>query len=207
MTLDAKEALGDRLGLATVFYELGNVAQLLQRFDLADEWYLRALKDFEALEHTRGVALTTYQLGNVSVLRRDLDGAMGFYRNSLTMFETIRDWHHTAQACFALGRLDKQRGDLSSAKQWYLRSLQAHHSMGDQDWRGRATLLLELGSIAAANGEYDASHGWFTMCLTISEDHQEWQDAVRAYSWLGRLAERSRRRGRTDYQRHRNHRQ
>jgi tetratricopeptide (TPR) repeat protein len=88
-SLEIKEALGDRPGLASSCHQLGMVAQDRGDLAAAEGWYRKSLEISEALGDRPGLARIYHQLGTVAQDRGDLAAAEGWYRKSLEIKEAL----------------------------------------------------------------------------------------------------------------------
>ena len=75
-SLEIKEALGDRPGLASSYHQLGMVAQDRGDLAAAERWYRQSLEISEALCNRPVLALTYAQLGLLSEARGDPAAAL-----------------------------------------------------------------------------------------------------------------------------------
>jgi tetratricopeptide (TPR) repeat protein len=121
-SLTTFEALGDRPGLATVYHQLGRVAQHRGELAAAEQWYQKSLEIKEALgEQRRGLAATYGQLGLLAERRGDLAAALDWVVRCVALFEEFphpaawvrRAAHWQGRAAFAACCFRPAHGDVS----------------------------------------------------------------------------------------------
>jgi tetratricopeptide (TPR) repeat protein len=74
-----------RLGIANLYHQLGNAAQVEGRLDEAEGWYRQSLAISEELDNRPGMASTYHQLGMAAQDRGRLDEAESWYRKALAI--------------------------------------------------------------------------------------------------------------------------
>ncbi|MDI6810818.1 MAG: tetratricopeptide repeat protein [archaeon] len=131
LNLEVKRAATDEQGApllgaealcASLWHNLGMIAQERRDFDEAEEWYRKSLALKEKLKDEHGQARTLHQLGMIAEERRDFDEAEEWYRKSLEIEEKLKDEHGQARTLHQLGRIAEERRDFDEAERLYLRA-------------------------------------------------------------------------------------
>lgn len=116
-SLDIKEELGDRPGLASAYHELGVLVQSQGRLDEAEEWCHRSLAIKEEHNNRPGQALTYAQLGLLAEDRFQPVQALAWNVRSVTLFAEFPS-PLTAAGATALARLTRQLGLPALEETW-----------------------------------------------------------------------------------------
>jgi tetratricopeptide (TPR) repeat protein len=187
-SLQIKEELGYRAGMANSFGQLGNLA--LDRSDYAQalDWYNKALTAFEELGNHAGMAGSYHQLGIVSQARGDYAQALDWYKKSLQIEEELGNRAEMASSYHQLGNVSYLRGDYAEALDWYKESLQINEELGDR--AGMASSFGQLGLLARDRGDYGEAQMWSRKALSICEELGDQAGIARAISQLGVLSTR-----------------
>ena len=174
--------------LATLYHELGMVAQ--QRWDLssAENWYNKSLEINEALGNGPGTAVSYYQLGIVSQRRGNLSDSENWCKKALKINETLGHKPGLALNYAQLGRVAMDRGDFSSAENWYKKSLGIRKALGHK--RGMAESYNNLGILAEHRGDSAGAESCHKKALEIYEALGYRHGMAASYHQLGNVAER-----------------
>ncbi len=121
-SLQIKEELGNRSGMASTYHQLGMVAKDRGDSDQALEWYKRSLQINEELGNRAGMA-TYGQLGRMAQDRGDSDQALEWYKRSLQISEELGNRSGMASTISQLGVLATTQGRPEEALPLNLRSL------------------------------------------------------------------------------------
>jgi tetratricopeptide (TPR) repeat protein len=186
-SLEIKEALGNRLGLALTHHQLGIVAQSRGDLTAAEAWYRKELEIEEALGNRPHMAATYHQLGMVAQDRGDLAAAEVRYRKSLEITEALGNRLGMASSYHQLGMVAQQRGDLAAAEAWYRKSLEIAEALGNRP--GMAIIYHQLGILAQLRGDLAAAEAWYHKSLEIEEALGNRLGVAGSYHQLGLLAQ------------------
>jgi tetratricopeptide (TPR) repeat protein len=107
---------------ASLWHNLGMIAQKRQEFDEAEHWYRKSLAINEMLKNEYGQASTLHQLGIVAEERQEFDEAEHWYRKSLALKEKLKDEYGQAQTLHQLGRIAAERRQFDEAERLYVRA-------------------------------------------------------------------------------------
>ncbi|WP_321339464.1 tetratricopeptide repeat protein [uncultured Cohaesibacter sp.] len=129
-SLEIREALGNRPGMASSYHQLGRVAQDRGNLDTAETWYKKSLEIREALGNRPGMASSYHQLGIVAQHGGDLDAAETWYKKALDINETLGNRPGMASSYGQLGLLAEKRGDPHAAFCWIIRCISLFDQFG-----------------------------------------------------------------------------
>ncbi|HEX4806105.1 MAG TPA: tetratricopeptide repeat protein, partial [Conexibacter sp.] len=187
--LEAQPRSDDReRHLATTYHQLGVVAALRSRLDLAERWHRRALAISEQRGDRAAIAAAYQDLGITALKQREFDAADAWLRKALALGEEIHDQPSIANTCHHLGILAEMRRDLAAAKAWYVRSLAISEALGDR--KGMSSAYHQLGVLAYDSRDLDEAEAWFTKALVIKERSADVGGMASSYHQLGMVAER-----------------
>jgi tetratricopeptide (TPR) repeat protein len=173
--------------LASIYLQVGRVAQDRGRLDEAADWYTRSLAISEELDDRPTMAGTYHQLGRVAQDRGRLDEAEDWYIRSLAIREELGSRAGLAGTYHQRGMAAQQRGRLDEAEDWYTRSLAISEELDDQPTM--AATYHMLGTLAHWRGRLDEAEDWYTRSLAIKEEHGDLAGMASSYGQLGLLAE------------------
>jgi tetratricopeptide (TPR) repeat protein len=173
--------------LATIYHQLGMVAQDRGNWDEAEQWYQQCLAILEELGDRPGMASSYHQLGMVAQLRGNWDEAERWYQKSLAMKEELGNRPGTANSYHQLGMVAQLRGNWDEAERWYGQSLTIREELGNRP--GMADSYHQLGVVAQLRGNWDEAERWYGQSLTILEELGNRPGMAMSYGRRGLLAE------------------
>lgn len=171
---------------ASVYHQLGRVAEERRDFNAANHWYHKSLLIKERQGNERGLALTFHQLGRVAQERRDFDAAERWYLKSLVIKELQRDERGAAITYHQLGVVAEEQRDLEAAEQWYLKSVDIDERQGNQ--HGAAVTYHHLGTVAHRREDFDGAERWYLKSITVTEKLGSEHEAALTYHQLSMIA-------------------
>jgi tetratricopeptide (TPR) repeat protein len=124
------ENLGNRANIATVYHQLGIVAENRGEYDIAEQRYQDSLAITEDIGDQFSVAVTHRQLGTLAYRRDDYDTAEQRYGAALTIFEEIGDRAGTASTLSQLGSMRTAQGRPADAVGYQVQALAFRAELG-----------------------------------------------------------------------------
>ncbi len=159
------EQLDDRMGIATTYHKLGDVALALSKFAEANENFQKGLVLFTTLNYAPGIARGLNSLGHVAYEMGDQEKAKALFQESLKISREIGgQWGMagTLTNTSSSAPLSEQaRKNLETALIQYRES-------GDQ--QGVADALHRLGAIAQETGDYIEARQLYLKSLAIRKN-------------------------------------
>jgi len=108
--------------IAVGYHQLGMIAQERQQFDVAEEWYRKALKIFEKLGLERYAAGDYHQLGTLAQEQQQFDEAEQWYRKALEIYDKIGHPPLKVNTLAVFGVLRFQQGRLHESVAWFAKA-------------------------------------------------------------------------------------
>ncbi len=105
MSLENKEPLGDELGAARTYHQLGIIAEAQRDFSQAEQWYKKSLEISERQRNEHGAASTYHQLGMIAQEQGDPLKAAGLMTQAGETLMRFDDTHSTEIARQGVQRL------------------------------------------------------------------------------------------------------
>lgn len=143
--------------IAAAYQSLGNVYLELKQYDAAEQYYLKANKEFEKIPEA-GIFysnITNVFLGEVYYFKGKLNKADSLLSKTLLFFEKIADKRTVAEIHNYLGLINLAKGNLESAEVYFKNALQfqkenLHHLEAAQSALQLGELYLKKGKPAEA---------------------------------------------------------
>ncbi len=165
VALEKSQSEAAKDNLATIYHQLGIVAQKRGDLDAAEERYKKSLAITEALGNRPDLATTYHQLGMVAEDRGDLAAAENWTQKSLEIKVTFDDGPGLATSYGQLGRLAHKRGDLDAAEKWTRKALEINEASGNRP--GLAYSYGFQGLLAEERGQKTEALGWIVRCICL----------------------------------------
>jgi predicted ATPase/DNA-binding SARP family transcriptional activator/uncharacterized protein HemY len=121
-------------------------------FDLAEQQFLDALRNYQKVNDIYGEANVLSALGGLYNIIGKWDESQACLEKSVSIFTTHKDTHGLCSALTNLGNVYYLRGDLENARRYYLEVVPLCQQIGDLNSQG--IILSNLGAIASEKGEY-----------------------------------------------------
>ena len=173
--------------IAVCYHQLGIIAEERQRFDVAEQWYRKALEIRERLGLERDAATDYHQLGMIAQERQQFDVAEQWYRKALEIYERLSMERDAAYEYHQLGIIAQERQQFDVAEQWYRKALEIRERLDME--RDAADDYHQLGMIAQERLHLDEAEQWYRKALEIFERLNLEIDAAYDYHQLGMIAQ------------------
>jgi tetratricopeptide (TPR) repeat protein/predicted amidohydrolase len=168
LSLGIMEELGDSLGMANVFNNLGLVYWSKGDLERAIEYHLRSLVINEEIGNKRNMAASLNNLGNVYCMKGKLDEALEVYKRSLAIKTEFDLKQQIASTLVNIGSVYQMKGELGPALDYYQRSLVISEELGIKPDIALAT--NNSGEIHMLRGELSQALEHFQRCLELYEE-------------------------------------
>jgi tetratricopeptide (TPR) repeat protein len=168
IALEKSQSEAAKTNLATIYHQLGIVAQKHADLDAAETRYKKSLEITEALGNRADLAATYHQLGMVAEDRGDLDAAEDWTQKSLEIKVAFDDRPGLTTSYGQLGRLAQKRGDLDAAENWNKKSVEVNEAFGNRP--GLAYAYGNLGALAEKRGHKTKALEWAVRCVSLFDE-------------------------------------
>ncbi|OYD94796.1 hypothetical protein CDG76_15535 [Nostoc sp. 'Peltigera membranacea cyanobiont' 210A] len=176
--------------IAVAYHQLGMVAEKQRHFDVAVDYYHKALKIYEDAGDLYSAAKDYHQLGMVAQEQRQFDVAVDYYLKALKIFEDAGDLYSAAKDYHQLGNVTYEQRQFNVAVDYYLKALKIYEDAGDL--YNAAGDYHQLGMVAEEQRQFDVAVDYYHKALKIYEDAGDLYNAAGGYHQLGRVAEEQR---------------
>jgi tetratricopeptide (TPR) repeat protein len=173
--------------VATIYHNLGVIAQDRGRMDEAQDCYRKSLAIVDALDDKPGRASAYLQLGKFAQDRWDLEEAEKWYRKSLALDEELRNKPRLAATYHQLGEIARFRERPDEAESWYLRSMNIEEQLENKP--GLAESYGAIGGLAMSQGRLEEAEDWYRRSLTVSEEIGNKPGIAHTYRLIGMVAQ------------------
>ena len=134
---------------------LGNIAVMINDYELADDLLHKALAGEKLLGRKDGIAVNLANLGNVKEKKGELDSAWYYYRQSLKGHEACGNQQGVALCHNDFGRLYEQSNQLDKALSEYRTAIQLLEKI-DDEWH-RQESALDIVRIFIKKGDLESA--------------------------------------------------
>ncbi|HRD68441.1 MAG TPA: tetratricopeptide repeat protein, partial [Candidatus Competibacter sp.] len=172
----------DEDSAAKTYLELGNVALKQEKFEVAEDWYQKALKIKEKRSTEYDVAKVYSQLGTVALRQGKVKEAEDWYQKALAIFEKSSYEDEKATIYNQLGNFAADRAlaqsDNAVAKKWYLKAkkwyLKALNIKENRSGNQHSTALTygNLGVLEGRQNNFVESGRWLVRAI-VGFTHQQ----------------------------------
>jgi len=175
---------GDHAAEARALTNLATIAAMQGDYQKALSRYEGSVPIFRDGQDTPNAATALYNIGITKLNLGNDEEAQPFLEESLQLWRSIGFELGIAMALTNLATIMRQRGDLERAKMVMEES--ASHLLESGDRSYRAQMLLEMGAIEEAFGNYLAALGHFREALQLkhdSKDERGCREAMEEVAW------------------------
>ncbi len=138
-------------GSASIYHQLGSVAEEQRQWGQAEDYYQKALEIKIAYEDRYSQASTYHQLGSVAQAQRQWGQAEDYYQKALEICIAYEDRYSQANTYHQLGRVAEEQRQWGQALDYFLKDLAISVEFEDQE--GSATPLRSLTRLWRESGD------------------------------------------------------
>ncbi|WP_081894375.1 tetratricopeptide repeat protein [Muricauda sp. MAR_2010_75] len=158
------EEIGDDVGLANCFLNIGMVYADIDEFPKAKDLYEKAMEKFTAHDLKDRIATTYTKMADVFLAQDNLLDAKNFLDNALAIHSANNFTYGMAEAHNRLGQLFMEEGELEQAEYHIRQSMVLGKEVGDED--GKISNLVLYGHLLRLRNEFEASEAQLKLALT-----------------------------------------
>ncbi len=182
-TLILAEAMGDRIGLGSVYNTLGTIYRDQGKYDQAINAYTMKLKISQELGDKTGVGAAYGNLGNAYRNKGDFDKAIELLTKYLSITESIGYRQAIGGANNSLGIAYWDKGEIETAVKFFRQALKISEEVGDK--RLHAITLGNLGEVYENRLEHGKAIELFERFLKMSKELADKRGVANASLALG----------------------
>jgi len=175
--------------IATLYHQLGIVAQELREYEQARQHYQQALQIHIEYGDRHSQAKSNHQLGYVAQELREYEQARQYYQQALQIRIEYGDHYTQARTHHNLGMVAEALNEYEQARQYYQQALQIYIEYDDR--YSQAGTYHQLGIVAEESNEYEQARQYYQQALRIYIEYDDRYSQASTYYQLGIVAEES----------------
>jgi tetratricopeptide (TPR) repeat protein len=187
LTLKIFDAAQKEEGSASIYHQLGMVAQEQRQWAQAEQYYQQALQLKIEYNDRYRQASTYHQLGRVAQEQRQWEQAEQYYQQALQLKIEYNDRYAQASTYLQLGVVAHEQRQWQEAEQYYQQALQIYIDFNDH--YKQAKTYHGLGNIAAEQRQWQEAEQYYQQALQIYIEYNDRYEQAAIYYQLGRVAE------------------
>ena len=172
---------------ASLYHQLGIVAQEQRQFVQAERYYRQALQLKIEFNDRYSQASTYHQLGRVAQEQRQFVQAEQYYQQALQLKIEFNDRYSQAQTYHQLGMIAQEQHQFAQADQYYHQALQIYVEFNDR--YSQAATYHQLGRVAQEQGQFVQAREYLLQALAIFVEYNDRYSQAFTYHQLGRFAQ------------------
>jgi tetratricopeptide (TPR) repeat protein len=175
---------------ASIYHQLGIVAQEQRQWKQAEQHYRQALQLFIEYNDRYNQAKTYHQLGRVAQEQREWAQAEQHYQQALQIKIEYNDRFAQANTYYQLGAVAQEQRQWAQAEQYYQQVLQIYIDFNDR--YAQADTYHNLGMVAQEQRQWQQAEQYFQQALQIYIAYNDRYEQAKTYHQLGRVAQEQR---------------
>ncbi|MEG3765661.1 tetratricopeptide repeat-containing diguanylate cyclase [Alteromonas sp. 14N.309.X.WAT.G.H12] len=170
---------------AAIQFELGKIARLQSKYELADTFFSNAENTFRKYQKNNMVAKTMAERGQINYLQSRYSLAMTLFSNARALFIEQGDLHGVALQQLNIGILLHAEGQFDKSLLALQEALSSLNQYNDNEKVART--LSEIGSVYLDMEKYDEAKTYLEDALNINKELGRTYEMARTHSVLGEL--------------------
>ena len=184
--------INDSLGIANVYNNFGNVYLDLEKFELAKDYYTRAISIYQSLKNAKLVARTYNNLGLIELALSEFDQAKIYFNSAALLFEELANVSEIGHTFIHLGITHLNLKNLDSAVYYFNRSELIIQDQNDRYSTlhlrlSRAELAYQMGDFTEAIRKAQEGFDMAVKMKILSPQSQALDLLYRANAALGKF--------------------
>ncbi|MCP4702710.1 MAG: tetratricopeptide repeat protein [Gammaproteobacteria bacterium] len=175
---------------ATIYHQLGMVAQEQRQWQQAAEYYQKALDIKIEFNDRYEQAGTCHQLGRVAQEQRQWQQAAEYYQKALDIKIEFNDRHSQASTCHQLGMVAQKQQQWQQAAEYYQKALDIQIEFNDR--HSQAFTYHQLGIVAQEQRQWQQAAEYYQKALDIKIEFSDRYSQASTYHQLGMVAQQQR---------------
>lgn len=183
--LERARAENKPLDMAAAFYEIGHIASMQNKYDLALRTFNNALDIYTSEARLPQIAVILAEIGTTYRYQSSYTDALNYLYRALTLYQSLNDEAGVAAQQLDIGIVLKELGQFEPALaslQAALKSLRMRNDQGSI-----SQCLSHIGDIYADMGQFSEAQTYLQDALEIAQQQGISQRIAKAHSRLGSL--------------------
>ncbi|MDH5403280.1 MAG: tetratricopeptide repeat protein [Candidatus Heimdallarchaeota archaeon] len=151
------------------YYFSGMIYSQIGKFQMALDYFIKALGCFTILDHKLDIAKSSFQIANMESLQGNFTNSMINYESSLAIFKEIGDDDFIGYSFANMTYIYAQQGELDLAFEYLSNVLKVYTN---RDTSAKGICLIDAGKIKLQKGEIHEAIRFFNESLLIGEKHR-----------------------------------
>jgi len=165
---DIYREINDSSGISSVLSNMGTIYFNRSSYQLALDYYLRALRYKEALGQENGVAGLECNIGNIYINQKQFEQARKHYTDAQEVFIRLGNKRGISYTHNNLGLIFEETGELERAINSYMSAFEIDKELGDR--LGMASSYYNLGEIYRKTNRLSLAKEHYNESLQISQE-------------------------------------
>ncbi len=175
---------------ASIYHELGKVAEEQRQWTQAEQYYQQALRLFIEYNDREAQAMTYHNLGYVAQEQRQWTQAEQYYQQALQIKREDNHRYEQAATYHNLGYVAQEQRQWTQAEQYYQQALQVYGEYNDR--YHQAETYHNLGMVAGEQRQWTQARKHFLTAVEIDVEYNDRYAQADIYHELGWTARKQR---------------
>lgn len=182
---DIYELLGDSAGISSVLSNVGTIYFYRTNYQLALDYYMRALRYKEALNQENAVAGLQCNIGNIYISQRQYEEARIHYEQAQHVFKKLENKRGISYTYNNLGVIYEETGMLDKAISTYIQAYELDEQLGDK--LGMSSAYHNLGEIYKKTNRFSLAQQHYNRALELAQEMAHASSIIRTLNGIAAL--------------------
>lgn len=185
VALRESDDAGYEKGKAEVLYNIGEINESENLYDIAIDNYTSSLELFSILEDEEGMARLYFSLGDVYKKKAVYNLSFENCLSALKLYEKLEDNNGLVDVYNCLGSLYKYQKDFSMAMDYYDQSL--IYAMKEENKYGIGIAYNNMGVVHQAEGNYELALDYYNRSIEVFKEIPSQKNIAITLGNIGRI--------------------
>ena len=185
LALRESEGAGYETGKAEVLYNIGEINESDNLYDIAIGNYSSSLEIFKTLKNDHGIARLYFSLANIYKKKAAYKLSLENSLEALKLFERLKDNNGLAAVYNCLGSIYKYQMDYTGAMDYYEKSLSL--ALQENDKAGIALVYNNIGVIHQNEGNYELALDYYNRSIKIQKEIKSLKNVAISLGNIGNI--------------------
>ncbi|MFN3529348.1 MAG: tetratricopeptide repeat protein [Bacteroidia bacterium] len=182
---DIYELINDSAGISSVLSNVGTIYYYRTNYQLALDYYMRAMRYKEALKQENAVAGLQCNIGNIYMYQRQFEQARIHYEEAQKAFTRLDNQRGISYTYNNLGVIYEETGELEKAISSYLQAYEIDEQLGDK--LGMSSAYHNLGEIYKKTNRFSLAREHYNRALELAQEMAHPSSIIRTLNGLAAL--------------------